>query len=673
MVVNIGSHTLLDAFPKIFPGHIVRKFLRYLICGFFLFSMIMGVVAWLEFERVSTIKEKQEISDLNLLQIVLCQDLRSVAADLMVLAENESLGEYLASPSRELTGKLEQRYRNFANDRRVYSQVRFIDDDGNEVVRVNTSDDETVIVTEDLLQNKGSRYYFKETIRRNRGEIFVSPLDLNLENGKIETPFNPVLRVGTPVFDRGGSRRGMVMLNYRANLLLERFEGVFPLRDSSSFEILNKEGFWIRGASKDKEWGFMFSEGKTLQQDNPPLWTALQKKGEGQMRLKKGLYSFAAIYPEIEIGRWVKGRQVYGPPPTVFHDQRIDEPLIWYLVLFTTENQLSFLAFIESYRHLFWVFPLVAIGLCGGSLYLAIIQSSRERTLRSLRLLSTSVEQSPAAILLTDPEGRIIYVNPKFERLTGYEKEEVYGENPRIFKSGTTSASVYEDLWQTVLGGNVWVGDFENRRKNNQPYFVAAQIGPVLEESGKLGGLLAIMEDTTETRRLQGELEKKARMDGLTGVLNRQHFMERFSAEGERAVRYGHALTLLSFDIDHFKNINDSFGHHAGDKVLKTFAVTISSDLRSSDLFGRIGGEEFCALLAQTDGAGGVKFAERLRREVEALTITCDSNRIRVTVSIGVTEWKVADKDIEDTMIRADRALYDSKKGGRNQVTLLTE
>jgi diguanylate cyclase (GGDEF)-like protein len=163
-------------------------------------------------------------------------------------------------------------------------------------------------------------------------------------------------------------------------------------------------------------------------------------------------------------------------------------------------------------------------------------------------------------------------------------------------------------------------------------------------------------------------MKRLATTDNLTGAANRHEFFRMADLELRRAKRYGHALTVIMLDIDYFKSINDTHGHQAGDAVLKALSALVRAALRDTDIFGRLGGEEFAAVLPETDIQGGVPVAERLRRELAGLTVRLRDAALRFTVSIGVSEVRPSDRLIEDTINRADEALYKAKRMGRNRV-----
>mgnify|MGYP000467532716 CR=1 FL=1 len=180
----------------------------------------------------------------------------------------------------------------------------------------------------------------------------------------------------------------------------------------------------------------------------------------------------------------------------------------------------------------------------------------------------------------------------------------------------------------------------------------------------------------TEQQRLLLDLSTKnadllqmATTDALTGASSRRHFLQVAAREQERALRYGYPLSLMILDVDHFKRINDSHGHSAGDEALRVLVSSLRAALRDSDCVGRLGGEEFVVLLPQTGQVGALEVAERLRQRVAGLSVgTSGGANLQVTVSIGVAEWQGREDSIERLVERADSALYRAKDRGRDRV-----
>jgi len=169
-----------------------------------------------------------------------------------------------------------------------------------------------------------------------------------------------------------------------------------------------------------------------------------------------------------------------------------------------------------------------------------------------------------------------------------------------------------------------------------------------------------------ERHQAEEKLYEMATTDELTGLRNRRSFMESARQELERALRYGHYFSMISFDLDHFKKVNDSWGHAVGDAVLQHMANLLKDNLRDVDIPGRIGGEEFSVLLPNTSLENGVLLAERLRREVEKSPAMYEGKEISYTVSLGVTVYREGVSSVDELLKAADEALYEAKSKGRN-------
>ncbi len=293
-----------------------------------------------------------------------------------------------------------------------------------------------------------------------------------------------------------------------------------------------------------------------------------------------------------------------------------------------------------------------------------ITERKREESL--LRKLSAAVEHSPASIVITDLQGAIEYANPAFTRMTGYGADEVRGENPRILKAGDQAAAFYAELWQTLLRGEEWRGEFHNKRKDGTLFWEMASISPILDTAGQITHFVAVKENITERKELQERLEQLAQFDMLTGLPNRRMLFDRLAQAVALAGRSGQRFALLFIDLDGFKRINDTHGHEAGDRVLKNVAARLSACLRISDTAGRIGGDEFIVLLGTLSryrDAGQVaeKILAALRRPISLP----DGARDCIGCSIGISIFPEDARDGDSLLAAADEVMYQMKQTGK--------
>lgn len=260
----------------------------------------------------------------------------------------------------------------------------------------------------------------------------------------------------------------------------------------------------------------------------------------------------------------------------------------------------------------------------------------------------------------TDLAGNIIYASNAFCRVSKYEKSELIGKNHRIIRHPDMPEEIYKELWNTITHNQTWQGEIKNKAKDGSVYWVYAVISPDFDEDGERIGYTAIRQDITDKKRA----EELAITDRLTGLYNRLKLDEVLNYEIAQTRRYETPLSIIIIDIDHFKSVNDTYGHQTGDMVLKEAAQILRSCSRASDTSGRWGGEEFLIILPNTNLSGALEAAEKIRTAIENHSFSVVGQK---TASFGVSE--VLANENEDSFIeRADQALYRAKTGGRNQV-----
>jgi len=270
---------------------------------------------------------------------------------------------------------------------------------------------------------------------------------------------------------------------------------------------------------------------------------------------------------------------------------------------------------------------------------------------------------------LSEGGPKIVYVNPAFEKLMGYTADEVIGQNPKILQGPGTDDKTRYKIRKAMREGTSIRTQILNYDKAGNELWLDINMVPLFDENGTLTYYAAIERDLTEHKKLQSHLESMATIDSLTGLANRQAFMQRAKNEFNRARRYARPLTVVMIDIDHFKAINDRYGHAAGDEVLRQAADICQSSLRGSDLMGRVGGEEFVLLLPDTPHTNAYHVAERMRVHLYETPIELENGTtLNITASFGVASMNEDDSDFNAVLERADEAMYHAKHDGRNQV-----
>ena len=287
---------------------------------------------------------------------------------------------------------------------------------------------------------------------------------------------------------------------------------------------------------------------------------------------------------------------------------------------------------------------------------------------------STIVQHAKDIVIATkahpinDPGPEIVYVNEAFIEKTGYTAEEVIGKIPRILQREGTDREDLNKIRKALEEKESVRVNLRNFSKKGNEYWVDLSILPLPDKSGNITHFAAIQRDITGYKKLEQDLQILCRTDPLTTAANRRAFNEIISQEFSRFKRSQKEYALVMIDLDHFKSINDQHGHGAGDRVLIEVTERCKDNLRVHDIIARLGGEEFCILLPYTNLDQAQKVAERLRQKIELMPIISDGNRIKVTVSVGISLVLEGDNDGHDAIERADKKLLEAKSMGRNRV-----
>ncbi|RIX43603.1 MAG: EAL domain-containing protein [Rhodocyclales bacterium GT-UBC] len=283
-----------------------------------------------------------------------------------------------------------------------------------------------------------------------------------------------------------------------------------------------------------------------------------------------------------------------------------------------------------------------------------------------MQLLASAFQYSGEAILITDRQNQIVTVNPAFCRLTGYAENEVVGKNPRFLSAGRTSREEYTDMWKMIVERGFWQGEIWDRRKDGGVYPKWMSVSVIRDDEGCILYHVAHFTDVSAERAAEAQLQYLAHHDMLTGLLNRLSLNERLEQALAVARREGGKVAVLFIDLDRFKVINDTLGHHVGDLLLIEVAGRLGGSVRDSDVVARLGGDEFVVMLTGIEHlAAAAMIAEKLVRNVGESYVV-DSYDLYTTPSIGIAVFPTDGENAETLMKNADAAMYHAKAAGRN-------
>ncbi|NVK18268.1 MAG: EAL domain-containing protein [Methylocystaceae bacterium] len=285
---------------------------------------------------------------------------------------------------------------------------------------------------------------------------------------------------------------------------------------------------------------------------------------------------------------------------------------------------------------------------------------------KRLRLAAKVFDSAVEAIMITDDKGDIVDVNTAFTDITGYAREEVIGQNPRMMKSGRHSTEFYQEMWQELMQNGLWRGEIWDRRKNGEEFPKMLSISASRADSGRIANYVAVFSDITGKKQNEEKLEQLAHFDPLTGLPNRVLFQDRLYTSLARSKRDKEHLAVLFVDLDRFKQVNDSLGHRVGDLLLKEVSKRLQTSVREIDTVARLSGDEFTVILTDLTSDEDIEMvATRIVKSVGA-PYFFEGHELFISASVGIAIYPTDGDNSADLLRNADVAMYHAKEKGRN-------
>lgn len=439
-------------------------------------------------------RELSETLNVSLGHASISNNLNGIISDLMYLSNNIEQQGFLDSGHLRGRDSLEINFQIFSKQKAVYDQIRLLNENGMEIVRVNNNNGKSYIVDADDLQNKSHRYYFRQSWQLSKNEVYISPLDLNVEQGKIQIPYKPVLRIGTPVYDSNGDKKGVLMMNYLGDRLINDFK-LATSNIADRIVLLNCDAYWLSNPDKKNEWGFMFDKKQTFSTAYPAAWKKIKAGESGQFSNHQGMFTYTTIRPfQLE----KTGHNIGAAPVT------------WRTVSFMPIAQLSVTPLLRQHLPMYgYMLILILIG----SLFItrltvkhhhAVSQIEFEKqfrkTLENIDLLAVSI----------NTQNKIEFCNNALLQLTGWQHKDVIGADWFSLFIPREQRSQHRKVLNKLLNSKNAPLRHESVIQKHNGDLIQVTWNYSLIQDGDLQtiGLTCIGNDVTETRETEEMLHK---------------------------------------------------------------------------------------------------------------------------------------------------------------------
>ncbi len=513
-------------------------------------------------------------------------------------------------------------------------QLRYLDENGYEIIRAENYTKPSIVLNESL-QNKKTRYYFLDTMNKNRGEFYFSNIDLNKEHGKIQEPIIPTLRIATPVFHEN-ERKGILILNINLN----KFFNQLIIDPSYYVNLIYADGSIIISNFSKYNWSKDY-------------------------KLKETIFD---LYPFIPKD-FAKNNNI--EESEFFISKLISETKNEVFILLVHKENKEFLSLEKDLKKIVYFLLLITLlGIPAGyfiSLYIekiVIKKTTFENKLLESKLLNSVIDSTNDLIFYKDKDFKYLGCNKSFERFVGISRENIVGKDDfNLFEK--KYAELFRKMDKKMLQENIIRENNEWLNYEGKDLYFQTKKIPFSYDNSLDVGILGISRDITKLHEQALKIKEQTFIDELTQIYNRKAYNNNIKNIIDLYNRYKEPFSIIMFDIDNFKLINDNYGHKQGDEVLYKIAQLAKKSIRKTDEIYRVGGEEFIIILRNIKIKDANSIAQNICKLIAKENII---DGIFVTVSIGLTQY--LDSDDENSLFkRVDNLMYKSKREGKNRVS----
>ncbi len=479
----------------------------------FLPSALIFIIAVIATQRLTLNSKLINVRNAETLNIskqkdIITNNLTSIFSDLTFLANQQDLTRIQDSIS--LTGRrfLGIDFKVFVESKLIYDQIRYINLQGMEMVRANFNKGEPYIVPTDQLQSKKHRNYFKETVTWKKDEVYISPLDLNVEFGEIEIPRKPVIRFGTPIVNSAGENRGVLILSFLGNTLINELTASSSQR-KSVFMLLNSDGYWLIGPNPEDEWTFMYDQrlNHNFKNKHTPAWNRISRSEAGHFIDDGGMYTYDTYNPYEKLDLSAKDSTGWS---TNFLAHIKSGQHSWKMVSHINPDVLKGLSR-DAFEQLQLFYVLIFLFLVTGSWTLAYVLTTRKMSQEALVTSENNyrkiIDESISTIFTTNARGELTYVNPSAKGLTGYSAKELFDKTFTELIREDWQLKVQKFYYQQFQERNMETAlEFPIITKSGEEKWVEQLASLLIDDEKRAIGFQSIVYDVSERKKVEKEL-----------------------------------------------------------------------------------------------------------------------------------------------------------------------
>ncbi|MBC3887134.1 EAL domain-containing protein [Acetobacterium paludosum] len=569
----------------------------------------------------------------------------AISSDGDIISNSSELKDYIHDNSMvENSNEIKRMFSNMIINKKTYNSIRIINIDGFEEIKVNYENENSQAVQDSDLQYKGDQDYFQEGMKLNQDENYISPLDLSVNNNVIDEPKKPIIRFVIPLFNENNERKGILVLDYRAQVFLNKIENDSINTIGMKTILLNEDGYYLLSDKADRNFAFMYDnkEAVSFRQEQPDLFDRIQNNESGYFDDKINLYYFISIFPL-----------------NTYHD------IHWTLVEYVPLNGLEILNN-EDNRMIAVGSTILAFVFFVISLIAAWLLVQKKEASEREKLTDSIFKNSKEGIIIMDEEARIVYVNESFSKITGYSEIDVIGRKTSEFKRNEKLILLYETIQNTVNENENWEGEIIDEKKDGTTYPRYITISKVFDsKSHELINYLEVFEDLTSTKITEETINKIKNYDEITELPTQLKFEENM----KELIKKFDEFALIIIEITNFNTLNDNLGKKCGVGMIKEASNRIKTFLSKEDLVGKIGREQF--VIARVNSRDKLKLDHFINKLTLFLqeSIEIEDKKIYLDIAIGISIFQEHSADVEKLIEFANIAKnYAIQTGGNTFV-----